>query len=377
VKALENAGIEVLPGRVQEGLTYQVLTDENGNLCVVGDYNLDESLFPAQYRDLAGPIPLLIAKQNENGGWGWRKSLLKNFYQIGGGLTPEVPQLADNYAFGALHVEYLSAGPSPNGLDWARTVFNSFKDKVPEFRFYHLVDPMGMSEWFRNNNISSDQVLGVLERVVRDTLNRLPEGVTSVIVVNEPYIAVDRENDPFYLATGNYDYILQAFRIARETKPEMLLIYNDSQNHSLLDREETGYTASLTKNMVDWLNREGLIDAVGLQMHIRYGNPPKKDDLIRTMRYYGVPVVITELDVDMREAGHLSYAERLQQQAKIYKTVIDACLESGVCENITFWGINDFHNWRGEQSMPTLFDKESRPKLAYYVVLSSLYAHLK
>jgi hypothetical protein len=47
---------------VAQGITYEALKDKDGNHFVVAVYNLAPALFPEQYRDLAGPIPLMIAK---------------------------------------------------------------------------------------------------------------------------------------------------------------------------------------------------------------------------------------------------------------------------------------------------------------------------
>jgi len=65
------AGIEITAEQVAQGITYEVLKDKDGNLFVVAVYNLAPYLFPEQYRDLAGPIPLLIAKKGERG-WEWK-----------------------------------------------------------------------------------------------------------------------------------------------------------------------------------------------------------------------------------------------------------------------------------------------------------------
>jgi hypothetical protein len=44
-------------------------------------YNLAPALFPEKYRDLAGPIPLIIAHKGENG-WEWRKLIEKDVSRI-------------------------------------------------------------------------------------------------------------------------------------------------------------------------------------------------------------------------------------------------------------------------------------------------------
>jgi len=78
--ALKNAGIDLTPEQIDQGITYvstkedgTPLVDRDGNPFVVAVYNLDPSQLPPQYADLAGPIPLLIAQRGENG-WGWEQT---------------------------------------------------------------------------------------------------------------------------------------------------------------------------------------------------------------------------------------------------------------------------------------------------------------
>jgi endo-1,4-beta-xylanase len=203
--------------------------------------------------------------------------------------------------------------------------------------------------------------------------------VDYVVVVNEPYIEIDRPNDPFWEKLG-YDYIDIAFQAAREVNPEIELIYNDSMNQSLADPDENGYTTSLTRRVTSRLKEKGLVDAVGMQMHIRAGNPPTKDDIIATMRSYEIPVHVTECDVDLSDIRG-SQEDRLTLQAKIYRDIIAACIESGVCKSITFWGNGDDTSWlevnSGRRNAdPTLFislpNGESAPKSAYYAIADLL-----
>jgi hypothetical protein len=70
VNAMRIAGIEITAEHVAQGITYEALEDKGGNPFIVAVYNLDPSLFPEQYRNLAGPIPLMIAEKGEKG-WTW------------------------------------------------------------------------------------------------------------------------------------------------------------------------------------------------------------------------------------------------------------------------------------------------------------------
>jgi hypothetical protein len=77
VNAMKMAGIEITAEQVAQGITYEAIKDKESNPFVVAVYNPDPALFPEQYRDLAGPIPLMIVKRGKNG-WGIWESFTIN-----------------------------------------------------------------------------------------------------------------------------------------------------------------------------------------------------------------------------------------------------------------------------------------------------------
>lgn len=113
-------------------------------------------------------------------------------------------------------------------------------------------------------------------------------------------------------------------------------------------------------------------------MHIDATNPPTHEDLIRTMNNYGLPIYITELDIDLSGfPTTMSEKEKLIKQAKIYTDILDAAIQSGVCKRITFWDMGDKYSWlevyqNKPNADPTLFDSQFNPKPAYYAILQKL-----
>lgn len=130
---------------------------------------------------------------------------------------------------------------------------------------------------------------------------------------------------------------------------------------------------------MDKLNKLGLIDGVGLEMHIDASHPPKKEDVLQTMKMYGVPVYITEMDVDMRNVGG-SPEEKNALQARIYKEVLEAFLESGVGKSFSLWEMGDKFSWleypetnyTSKDANPTVFGDSLDPKPAYFALLQTL-----
>jgi len=113
-----------------------------------------------------------------------------------------------------------------------------------------------------------------------------------------------------------------------------------------------------------------------MQMHLDGSAPPTKEAVIAAMRSYGVPVYVTEFDVNMTHVGG-AQSDREALQAAVYRDMLEACLESGVCRSFTVWGIGDKYSWlEVYQSSPnadaTMYDDQLEPKLAYFAVYDVL-----
>lgn len=90
------------------------------------------------------------------------------------------------------------------------------------------------------------------------------------------------------------------------------------------------------------------------------------------MQSYGVPVLVTEFDVDLQNVTG-SQDDRYALQAQVYKDMLTAALNSGVCKSFNVWGIGDKNSWliknKGEtNAAPTMYDDGLNPKPAYYAI---------
>ena len=181
--------------------------------------------------------------------------------------------------------------------------------------------------------------------------------------------------DDVYLRTIGHEYEEIAFQAAREADPSAKLIYNDFDNHVLGTPR-----AQVTKEVVDRLKAKGLIDGVGFQMHIQGNNPPSKAAVVQAMRSYGLPVYVTEFDVNMSGVPG-SEENRYKLQAEIYKNMLEAAIESGVCQDFVVFGLIDkLSVWETDprypgyssKADPLPFDDNFKPKPAYYAMQEAL-----
>jgi len=251
-------------------------------------------------------------------------------------------------------------------------------------------------DWLKNGGYSRDEYIKILEQHIRTVVGRYQGRVQEWIIVNE---ASERRywstHDPatslrdFWLDKIGPEYVEMAFRWAREADPDAVLIFNSGANNPPFDSHGQ-QIFNLMQGTVKDLKAKGVpIDGVGMQMHLLgpFGNQiaPQKGEVVEAMREFvdlGVKVYITEFEVDLGSTGG-SQAERYEYQARIYRDMLDACLESGACGGFYVWGTTDSLSWiicpfafpiclNEPNGDPLMFDRDFNPKPAYFAVSDTL-----
>lgn len=266
-------------------------------------------------------------------------------------------------------INWSEVEPEPGRFDYS--IARSQLDYTASYGFRvrgHPVVDKGDAAWLAG--LSKTALREALERHVSAVVGQFKGAVDEWVVVNEPYLLPYRPHDPFYAALG-YEYIDLAFATARKADPSAVLIYNDTENHTA-----DGLTTALTRETVRRLHKKGLIDMVGLQMHLDGSYPPDPADVIATMRSYGVPVCVTEFDIDLSTVEGTT-AERFAVQARIAASTLGAIRDSGVCRSLTLWGLGDASSWLvvaigKPRAAPTPYDDHLKPKPFYGALLKGL-----
>lgn len=187
------------------------------------------------------------------------------------------------------------------------------------------------------------------------------------------------------------DYLLKAFQFAAEADPGAELYYND-YNIDLDYKRPSGL------KLVKELREQGArIDAVGIQGH--YMVTQSLTEITKGIQAYldaGFKVAITELDVDVlprnnQGGADISAVERegldpyrnglpTEIQTKLadwYAAYFRYLVSQPGVIRVTFWGVGDGQSWlnnfpvRGRTNHPLLFDREFRPKPAFFSVLEA------
>jgi endo-1,4-beta-xylanase len=178
------------------------------------------------------------------------------------------------------------------------------------------------------------------------------------------------------------DFIAKAFEYAHEADPDAILRYND---YSLENPTKRHKLIELIKSLQA---QHVPVMAIGSQTHVSVSGPSfeQEDAALTELEQLGLPIHITELDVNSSERGQrdtgadvannaattggnlVSDADR--RLAEQYGNLFRAFLKHRKSVKVvTFWGVNDGVSWRA-QGRPLLFDAEDKPKPAFDAVIA-------
>ncbi len=177
------------------------------------------------------------------------------------------------------------------------------------------------------------------------------------------------------------DFIAKAFEYAHEADPDAILRYND---YSLENPAKRRKLITLIKQ----LQAEHVpVGAIGSQTHVSVSGPSfeQEDQVLTDLEQLGLPIHITELDVNSAQGGQRNtgadvannaattqgglVSDADKRLADAYAGLFRAFLKHrNSVKVVTFWGMNDGVSWR-RQGRPLLFDANDEPKPALDAVI--------
>jgi len=188
-----------------------------------------------------------------------------------------------------------------------------------------------------------------------------------------------RTDSPWYKALGA-SYIETAFRVARETDPNITLYYNDNSFG-------LGYKDEAACNMINDINNRykketgqdrNLIEGLGYQSH-QYTKWFDENIIRSSLAKFstlGIDISISELDVSINNFATGTGKDIVMSendatlQAKIYAKLFKIYREySNYISRVTLWGIDDNNSWFSTGT-PCIFDRYMNPKKAFDAVFN-------
>lgn len=242
----------------------------------------------------------------------------------------------------------------------------------------------------------ADSVKQYFENHIATVAKHYEGKVYSWDVVNEALNEDGTLRRSIFLDKLGDNYIVEAFRLAQKASPHSRLYYNDYNIEQ--PKKRAGAIAIIKKIQAAGVR----IDGVGIQGHWRADNVPFADieESIKEFSALGIEVMFTELDLGVlknpwdnntadvsatakNDANMNPYTNGLpdsiaQMQSKAYADLFKLFLKyKKSVTRITFWGVSDGQSWLngwpipGRTNYPLLFDRDFKPKLAFYSVIKT------
>jgi endo-1,4-beta-xylanase len=243
---------------------------------------------------------------------------------------------------------------------------------------------------------SSDSVRQFFTNHINTVAGRYQGKVFSWDVVNEALNEDGSLRRSVFLQHLGDDYIVEAFRLAEKAAPNTELYYNDYNIEQ--PKKRAGAVALIKKVQAAGAR----IDAVGIQGHWNIDHLPLQEieESILAFSALGIKVMFTELDLsalpnprgfntaDVNQTtsggnGLNPYPNGLPDSvqtklSKAYANLFSLFMKHrDKISRVTFWGVNDGQSWlnnfpvRGRTNYPLLFDRQFKPKPAFYTVIAT------
>ena len=239
---------------------------------------------------------------------------------------------------------------------------------------------------------SKELLLKRMETHIQTLVDKYKGRIQSWDVVNESITPEDGFRKSKWLQICGPEFMERAFLLAHEADPKCSLIYND---YSEEDPKRRDFIVQLVN---DYKKKGVPIHGIGMQGHLNLDSPDLKlwEKAIEAYAAAGMRVNITELEVDVlpydwarsaEVSTNIEYSKTLNpyvdglpkeiddKLTKRYEEIFKILLKHrDKIDRVTFWGASDDVSWknnfpmRGRTNYPLLFDRQHKPKNAYFAV---------
>ena len=327
------------------------------------------------------------------------KDYYKNYFPIGVAVNPRMMEAGEEAdlikaQFSSMTPENaMKMGPihpEENRYNWEPA------DKIAEFaeknglllRGHTLCWHNQTPNWFFKKGdkiVTKEELLARMKTHITDVVTRYKGKIYAWDVVNEAVLdggdKIYRESE-FYKILGE-EYIERAFEYAHAADPNAKLFYNDYNTENASKRERI-------YQLLKKLKAKGVpINGVGLQGHWSIFEPTaaELEESINKFASLGLEIQFTEVDVSVHPKRHDRSNEPFRgisefttdmetKHAAHYKMLFEVFRKhKDRITGITFWNLSDKSSWldnfpiKGRKDFPLLFDKDFKPKKAFWEVI--------
>jgi endo-1,4-beta-xylanase len=236
---------------------------------------------------------------------------------------------------------------------------------------------------FNGPRASREELLQRMRDHIHTVVGRYKDKIKVWDVVNEALSdnGTNILRNSLWLEIIGPDFIAKAFEYAHEADPNAILRYND---YSLENPAKRRKLITLIKSLQA---QKIPVMAIGSQAHVNVSTSfETMDQALTEIATLGLPIHITELDVNSAQGGQRSFGADIannaattqgglvsdadRKLAEAYAGLFKAFLKHDKSVKVvTFWGANDANSWRAN-GKPLLFDGNSQPKPAFHAVIA-------
>ncbi|WP_438031419.1 endo-1,4-beta-xylanase [Sorangium sp. So ce204] len=226
-----------------------------------------------------------------------------------------------------------SVEPTRDVMNWAGMdrVRDYARQKGIPYKGHTLIWGAQQPGWIAN--LSQSEQRAEVEEWIQAFCQRYPD-VAIIDVVNEP----PPHTTPSYMnalggaGSSGYDWIVQAFKWARQYCPNAKLLLNDYNNIEYSSDNQN------TLNIVNRIRAAGApIDGIGAQAHDAYKlNTSTVKGFLDRLAGTGLPVYITEYDINLANDT---------QQLNVMQSQFPMFYEHPSVKGITLWGYISGQTW--------------------------------
>ena len=216
--------------------------------------------------------------------------------------------------------------------------------------------------WLKRSDPAARE--GHMREYIDRVVTRYRDDIAVWDVVNEVFEDDGTFRDSIWHEAMGERFVDVAFRQARASDPDAILVYNDYDVAYGSDKPD-----AMFRMLEGALARGVPIDGVGFQLHVfaRFDGFEQVRRNFARAAALGLDVYVTELDVSMAEG------DTEAMQAAVYEELLSICLEQPRCRAFQSWGFTDMYSWR-RQYAPLPLDAEYAPKPAYLALQRRLAA---
>jgi len=274
------------------------------------------------------------------------------------------------------HMKWQFVHPAPTTYDFkvADAQVGFAEGHGMTYRGHNLAWSRQNPAWLVTGPFTRDERIQQLRDHIAAVVGHYAGRVAQWDVVNEAFDGLaDPLHDPWSVSIGFPEYLDIAFTAAHAADPTAKLFYNDYN----LQAPNSKFDHLI--DLVAGMKARGVpIDGIGFESHLSARSCTAKctnDTLKNMLRAHalGLEVAITELDVSVQLPAT---SQKLDQQASVYRSVLEACLLAPNCHTFMMWGFTDKYSWIPSfvhgygAALP--FDEQYQPKPAYAAMAATL-----